>query len=117
MKAIMSWGRMKQVEKQLKAEVKTMLAEAEAVDAEEDARYGSTKTGRELPAELQRRQTRLAKIRQARKALQQRARDKAAAQGKPPDEVISDPESRIMKGGDGFVQAYNGKRRWNQAVS
>ena len=115
----MSWGRMKQVEKQLKAEVKKMLAEAEAVDAEEDARYGSTKTGRELPAELQRRQTRLAKIRQARKALQQRARDKAAAQGKPPDEVrqakprdkeqynFSDPESRIMKGGDGFVQAYN----------
>ncbi len=115
----MSWGRMKQVEKQLKAEVKTMLAEAEAVDAEEDTRYGSTKTGRELPEELQRRQTRLVKIRQARKALQQRARDKAAAQGKPPDEVrqakprdkeqynFSDPESRIMKGGDGFVQAYN----------
>ena len=115
----LSWGRMKQVEKQLKAEVKKMLAEAEAVDAEEDTRYGSPKTGRELPEELQRRQTRLAKIRQARKALQQRARDRAAAQGEPPDEVrqakpsdkeqynFSDPESRIMKGGDGFVQAYN----------
>ena len=45
-----------------------MLAEAEAVDAEEDARYGAEKQGPELPAELQRRQTRLQKIRQAQQA-------------------------------------------------
>ncbi len=96
-----------------------MLAEAAQADAAEDARYGSEQTGQELPAELQRRQTRLEKIRQAQKALKQRARDKAAAQDQSPEEVrkakprdkdqynFSDPESRIMKGGDGFLQAYN----------
>ena len=76
----MSWGRMKQAEKQIREEVKQMLAEAAEADAAEDARYGPEKTGQELPEELQRRQTRLEKIRQAQKALQQRARDKAATQ-------------------------------------
>ena len=115
----MSWGRMKQAEKQIAAEVKQMLREAAAADAAEDARYGPDKTGQELPEDLQRRKTRLEKIRQAQKALKQRAREKAAAQDKPPDEVrkakprekdqynFSDPESRIMKGGDGFLQGYN----------
>ena len=115
----MSWGRMKQAEKQIAAEVKQMLAEAEKADAAEDARYGPEKTGQELPQELQRRQGRLEKIRQAQKALKQRARDKAAAQDQSADDVrkakprdkdqynFSDPESRIMKGGDGFLQAYN----------
>ncbi len=115
----MSYGRMKQAEQQLEAEVKKMLAEAEAVDAEEDARYGAEKQGRELPAELQRRQTRLQKIRQAQQALEQRAQQQAAAAGQPDEQAreaqprdkeqynFSDPESRIMKGGDGFLQAYN----------
>ena len=115
----MSWGRMKQAEKQIREEVKQMLAEAAEADAAEDARYGPEKTGQELPEELQRRQTRLEKIRQAQKALQQRARDKAATQDQPPEKIrkakprdkeqynFSDPESRIMKGGDGFLQAYN----------
>ena len=115
----MSYGRMKQAEQQLEAEVKKMLAEAEAVDAEEDARYGAEKQGRELPAELQRRQTRLQKIRQAQRALEQRAQQQAAAAGQPDEQAreaqprdkeqynFSDPESRIMKGGDGFLQAYN----------
>ena len=96
-----------------------MLGEAEKTDAAEDARYEPDKTGQELPDELQRRKTRLEKIRQAQKALQQRAREKAAAQDQPPEEVrktkprdkdqynFSDPESRIMKGGDGFLQGYN----------
>ena len=115
----MSWGRMKQAEKQIAAEVKQMLADAEKTDAAEDALYGSDKTGQELPDELQRRQTRLEKIRQAQKALKQRAREKAAAQDPAPEKVrkakprdkdqynFSDPESRIMKGGDGFLQGYN----------
>ncbi len=44
-----------------------MLAEAAEADATDDALYGAEKTGRELPAELQRRQTWLEKLRQARK--------------------------------------------------
>ena len=115
----MSWGRMKEAEKQIREEVKQMLAEAAEADAAEDARYGPEKTGQELPEQLQRRQTRLEKIRQAQKALQQRAREKAATQDQPPEKIrkakprdkeqynFSDPESRIMKGGDGFLQAYN----------
>lgn len=115
----MSYGRMKQTEQQLEAEVKQILAEAEAVDAQEDARYRAGQRGDELPEELQRRQTRLEKIRQAQQALEQRAQQQAAAAGQPDEQArqaqprdkeqynFSDPESRIMKGGDGFLQAYN----------
>ena len=54
-----------------------MLARAEAVDAEEDARYGKECAGDELPEELQRRETRLKRIREAKRALEERAREKA----------------------------------------
>lgn len=115
----MSYGRMQEEEKRLREQVKEMLAQAEAADAEEDARYGRGGSGEEMPAELQRRQSRLSRIREAKKAVEQRAREKAAAEGKPAEEVkgakpadkdqynFTDPESRIMKGADGFVQAYN----------
>ena len=112
----MSYDRMKEKEKELKAEVKQLLEQAEAADAEEDTRYGKDRRGDELPAELQRRETRLNKIRQAKRALEARARAKATAEGADPKEAkpkdkdqynFTDPESRIMKGADGFVQAYN----------
>jgi hypothetical protein len=112
----MSYDRMGEKEKQLKAEVKQLLEQAEAADAEEDARYGQDRTGDELPAELERRETRLQKIREAKRALAERARQKAAAEGSDPKQAkpkekdqynFTDPESRIMKGADGFVQAYN----------
>jgi transposase len=112
----MSYARMREKEKQLKAEVKQLLEQAEAADAEEDARYGKERSGDELPAELERRQTRLKKIKEAKRALQARARQQAAAEGNDPQQAepkdkdqynFTDPESRIMKGADGFVQAYN----------
>jgi hypothetical protein len=112
----MSYERMLEKEKQLKAEVKRLLEQAEAADAEEDARYGKDRTGDELPAELERRETRLKKIKEAKRAVEERARQKAAAEGKDPKQAepkdkdqynFTDPESRIMKGADGFVQAYN----------
>jgi hypothetical protein len=96
-----------------------LLAQAEAADAEEDERHGRNCRGDELPAELRRRETRLAKIKQAKKVLEQRAREKAAAEGKSKEEVqkakpadkdqynFTDPESRIMMGGDGIVQGFN----------
>jgi transposase len=114
----MSYGRMKEKQRQLKEEVKQLLAQAEAADEEEDQRYGNQR-GDELPAELQRRETRLAKIKQAKKVVEQRAREKAVAEGKSAEEAkkakpadkdqynFTDPESRIMKGADGFVQGYN----------
>lgn len=112
----MSYDRMGEKQKQLKAEVKQLLEQAETADAEEDARYGRDRTGDELPAELERRETRLKKIREAKRALEERARQKAAAEGGDPKQAkpkekdqynFTDPESRIMKGADGFVQAYN----------
>lgn len=115
----MSYGRMKEKQKQLREEVRKLLQEAEQVDAEEDERYGKDKRGDELPEELRRRETRLKRIREAKRVLEQRAREKAEADGKPAEEAarakpddkaqynFTDPESRIMKGADGFVQAYN----------
>jgi transposase len=112
----MSYRRMQEDEKRLKEEVKKLLQHAERVDAEEDARYGSDRTGDELPAELARRETRLKKIQEAKRALEERAREQARSEGKSVEEAepegkaqynFTDPESRIMKGADGFVQAYN----------
>ncbi len=112
----MSYGRMREKARQLRDEVHHLLTQAEATDADEDARYGVDRRGDELPAELQRRETRLERIREAKRALEARAREEAAAAGaplekaKPGDKAqynFTDPESRIMKGPDGFVQAYN----------
>jgi hypothetical protein len=112
----MSYDRMLEKEKQLKAEVQQLLEQAEAADAEEDARHGKDRRGDELPAELARRETRLKKIREAKRALVARAREKAEAEGSDPRQAkpkekdqhnFTDPESRIMKGADGFVQGYN----------
>ena len=115
----MSYGRMQEKEKQIRAEVKQLLAQAETVDQEEDAQWGPGVRGDELPAELQRREARLKKIRMAKRALEERAREEAAAKRKPGEEVkearpadkdqynFTDPESRIMRGEDGFVQGYN----------
>jgi transposase len=73
----MSYERMGETEKKLEAEVKALLEEAARVDAEEDGKYGKGKRGDELPAELQRRETRLAKIREAKAALEREAREQA----------------------------------------
>jgi transposase len=73
----MSYGRMPEAEQRLEAEVRRLLEEAERVDATEDREYGAGRRGDELPAELARRETRLAKIRAAKAALEQEAREQA----------------------------------------
>ncbi len=114
----MSYARMIEKQKQLKEEVKQLLDQAAAADETEDRHFGSQR-GDELPEELRRRETRLAKIKQAKKVVEQRARDKATEEGKSAEEAkrakpedkdqynFTDPESRIMKSSDGFVQGYN----------
>jgi hypothetical protein len=103
-------------QRQLRAEVQALLAHAEATDAAEDAEHGPGHSGDDLPAELQRRETRLHRIREAKRVLEARAKAEAAAADEPTDSAkpdpkaqynFTDPESRIMKGPDGFVQAYN----------
>jgi transposase len=112
----MSYGRMEESEKLLRKEVQKLLKQAETADEEEDKRYGRDRRGDELPEELQRRETRIARIQEAKKALEERAREKAKSEGKDSQEAkpeakaqynFTDAESRIMKGSDGFVQGYN----------
>lgn len=112
----MSYDRMREKQTQLREEVKQLLAQAEEADAADDAAYGTDRRGDDLPAELQRRESRLQRIREAKRALEARAKDEAAAAGQTTESVtpdakaqynFTDPESRIMKGPDGFVQAYN----------
>jgi len=133
----MSYERMKQREAELKAEVDRWLAAAEAADAEEDKSFGKDKRGDETPAWIADKEKRLAKIREAKAALEaeakaaaeaeakarQEAEEKRKAEGskkngktpKPPSEEpaakaqrnFTDPDSRIPLTKDGYIQGYN----------
>jgi transposase len=124
----MSYGRMKQEIARLEAEVQQLLERAEAVDAEEDARYGAGTRGDQLPEELRFRQKRLARIREAKAALEVQAQAQAAqgsdeeegppsqADQQPPAQPadsaqrnFTDPDSRIMRDNSrkSFEQCYN----------
>jgi transposase len=118
----MSYQRMKQEEKRLGREIDELLRQAERVDADEDKHYGPDRRGDELPKELARRESRLKRIRQAKRALEAQARHLAReaqpCQEKTPDDQppggrkaqpvcdkpketkpynFTDPESGIMK--------------------
>lgn len=87
----MSYERMVAEEERLRAEIKELLQQAQAADAADDVQHGPDCRGDELPDELARRESRLRKIREAKAALEQQARDQAAAEaavrqaeGKPP---------------------------------
>jgi transposase len=129
----MSYARMCEKEAQYAKEVEALLRRAQATDEAEDRRHGPEARGDELPEELRFREKRLARIREAKRALEQAALEKARAEGKldaddrpvgpkrgrPPSRPpgtpeptaqrnFTDAESRIMKMGDGsFDQAYN----------
>ena len=116
----MSYGRMKEREAQLAAEVAELLRRAGEVDDDEDRRYGRDKRGDELPEELAFRESRLRKIREAKAALEAEAlteAEQAEREGRnhpgvPDDKAqrnFTDPDSRIMPvpGGRDFQQAYN----------
>jgi hypothetical protein len=134
----MSYARMSEKEKILAEQVSELLAQAEQIDKAEDARFGKGSRGDELPEQLRRRESRLAKIRQAKQALEDEAREraeaaarqKAAAKGEDEDTTaqrvadavgkavpgpkaqrnFTDPASRIMKTSDGaFHQCFNGQ--------
>jgi hypothetical protein len=74
----MSYGRMLKEEKRLKEEIRQLLDKAEAVDEQEDHKYGVDSRGDELPEELARHESRLKRIQEAKKALEAKA--KAAAE-------------------------------------
>ena len=125
----MSYERMVAKEQELAGEVAKWLDAAEVADRQEDAAFGRDKSGDELPDWVEDKQKRLEKIREARAALEAEAKAAAVEKSKqpqkyrggrkpkmPPGEVkpkaqrnFTDPESRIMKSKDGYVQAYNGQ--------
>ena len=133
----MSYERMEKRAAELEAEVAKWLAVAETTDTEEDKRYGADKTGEEMPDWIADKKRRAERIRRAKAELEAEAKAAAEAKlaaaaeaqrqreaegrkksGRPaappsttPDpkaqKNFTDPQSRIMKSKDGFVQAYN----------
>ena len=121
----------------IEEEVQRMLAEAKAADAEEDAHYGPARRGDELPEGLGGRRERLKRLKEAKERLQREAEAAAKAvqehveqrraeeeatgkkkRGRKPKVVeplpteeakanTTDPDSRIMKTRQGYVQGYN----------
>ena len=81
----MSYGRMKQAEPELAAEVGRWFAEAAAVDAAEDEEFGAERRGDELPEWVANKQQRLAKIRAAKAALEAEAQAEAAEAPEAPE--------------------------------
>lgn len=66
----MSYARLSEKQKVLADEVSALLADADAIDGAEDARFGKDRRGDELPPELARRESRLVKLAEARAALE-----------------------------------------------
>ncbi len=110
--------------KRMQAEVARWFAEAERIDAEEDALYGADRSGDEIPEWAKDQQKRRERVQailaemeaEAREEAQEDDRDddarppRSGSGGKPKPKAqrnFTDPDSRIMKGRDGFVQAYN----------
>jgi transposase len=92
----MSYERMQQREQELAQKVAQLLKAAEEADAAEDRLYGKKKRGDELPQELQRAETRLAKIRAAKAELEaeaRAAREQLEADKKKKDQDPNEPPS------------------------
>src|SRR5579885_2679787 len=126
----MSYGRMREAEAKLQAEVKAWFARAAAADAEEDRAHGPER-GDELPDWVADKHKRLDRLRQAKAALEAEAKappaddddgpgpstgmmdhgkPKRGAGGGPPPGAqrnFTDPDSRIQKTRDGMIQGYN----------
>ena len=140
----MSYEYMQKEEQRLHKEIAELLGKARSADEAEDALHGSDKRGDELPAELARRETRLARIQEAKKALETQALEAARAEEarrdakdeqrrqagetvrkrKPVDTTpkpkaqynFTDPESKIMKvSNKGFDQCGNAQAVANEA--
>jgi transposase len=105
----MSYERMRETEKRLKHEVREWFRQAKSADEAEDRLHGATRRGDEMPGWVADKQQRIAKIREAREALEAEARAAGEAAVDPKAQRnFTDPESRIMrKSGKEYVQAYN----------
>ena len=96
----MSYDRMREKQRQLRAEVTQLLAQAEAADAAEDAENGAGRRGDDLPAELHRRESRLARIREAKRA------SRPAPKRRPPPPA---PPRTRRAGSEGAIQLHRSR--------
>jgi transposase len=76
----MSYSRMIEKEKELETEIQGLLKKGLDTDAFEDSEYGPDRQGDELPNELATKEKRLARIREAKEALEFEAKERAAAE-------------------------------------
>jgi transposase len=127
----MSYRRMRETEARLRAEVAEWLRRADAEDMSEDAEHGDRR-GDEMPDWVADKVERIRRIEEAKMALETEAREEAErrrkgadddddeappssrpkhhADGTPGDKSqrnFTDPDSRILKTRDGYVQGYN----------
>ena len=103
----MSYGRMREKQRQLRDEVKQLLAQAEAADAAEDAEYGPIGAATNCRRNCNVARVDCSGFAKPNGRWRRGAKDEAAATGQPaeaakPDSKaqynFTDPESRIMKG-------------------
>lgn len=124
----MSYKRMRETEERLRVEVAEWFRRADAEDKSDDEEFGDRR-GDELPDWVVNKLERIERIGEAMAALEQEARDEAKARssddddgpaapsrpkhkadGTPGDKSqrnFTDPESRILKTRDGYIQGYN----------
>jgi transposase len=106
----MSYNRLKEKEKELMAEVDTLIEKANRCDEEEDKEY-KEQTGYEIPADLKHKEERLKQIQAAREALEKREAAINPGQEIEGKKQISfaDKEARIMGKNGRFDYQYNGQ--------
>ena len=128
----MSYGHMLKAEAELKAQIDALLQRAKQADEAE-----KNEPELDIPAEIARREARLAAIAEARQRLEQRQRDAERERGRDPDDKprggrykrafgvpedkaqdnFTDPDSRIMKrSGGGFDASYNAQTAVDDAA-
>ncbi|HJV71229.1 IS1182 family transposase [Ideonella sp.] len=128
----MSYGHMLKAEAELKAQIDALLKRAQQADEAE-----KNEPELDIPAEIARREARLAAIAEARQRLEQRQREAEIERGRDPDEPprggrykrefgvpedkaqdnFTDPDSRIMKrAGGGFDASYNAQTAVDDAA-
>jgi transposase len=104
----MSYGRMKEAEPALTKTVEEWMSQARDADDDDDRTHGPERRGDEKPSWMASKESRLEKLRAAKAALEAEA--KAAGKDAPEDKAqrnFTDPESRIQKTKDGYIQGYN----------
>ena len=94
----MSYDRMEKAEEKLKSEINELLEKAKQVDEADDELFGKGKKGENIPEELTRRESRLKKIKEAKAALEEEARERARQKQRDYEAKMEDRKIREEAG-------------------